>query len=58
MAILLIWPEFLIGLFLTGKDAMFAEVMVLALPMLLLTLCGIDSRRDIRVLTHAKRPLR
>ena len=37
MVILLIWPEFLIGLFLTGKDAMFAEVMVLALPMLLLT---------------------
>ena len=37
MAILLIWPEFLIGLFLTGKDAMFAEVMFLALPMLLLT---------------------
>ena len=28
---------FLIGLFLTGKDAMFAEVMALALPMLLLT---------------------
>ena len=37
MVILLIWPEFLIGLFLTGKDAMFAEVMALALPMLLLT---------------------
>ena len=37
MVILLIWPEFLIGLFLTGKDAMFAEVMTLALPMLLLT---------------------
>ena len=28
---------FVIGLFLTGKDAMFAEVMALALPMLLLT---------------------
>ena len=28
---------FMIGLFLTGKDAMFAEVMALALPMLLLT---------------------
>ena len=37
MIILLIWPEFLIGLFLTSKDAMFAEVMALALPMLLLT---------------------
>ena len=37
MVILLIWPEFLIGLFLTGKDAMFAEVMALALPMLLPT---------------------
>ena len=37
MVILLIWPEFLIGLFLTGKDAMFADVMALALPMLLLT---------------------
>ena len=37
MLILLIWPEFLIGLFLTGEDTMFAEVMALALPMLLLT---------------------
>ena len=37
MVILLIWAEFLIELFLTDKDAMFAEVMALALPMLLLT---------------------
>ena len=37
MVILLICPEFLIGSFLTGKDAMFVEVMALALPMLLLT---------------------
>ena len=37
MVILLVWPEFLIALFLTGKDAMCAEVMALALPMLLLT---------------------
>ena len=35
--ILLIWPETLIGIFLTSGDAMFAEVMALALPMLLLT---------------------
>ena len=37
MVILLIWPEFLIGPFLDGKDAMFVEVMAVALPMLLLT---------------------
>ncbi len=37
MVILLIWAEFLIELFLTDKDAMFAEVMALALPMMMLT---------------------
>ena len=37
MVILLIWPEFLIGLLLTGKDVMFAKVMVLTMPMLLMT---------------------
>ena len=35
--ILMIWPETLIGIFLTSEDAMFTEVMALALPMLLLT---------------------
>ena len=35
--ILLIWPQTLIGIFLKGDDAMFADVMALALPMLVLT---------------------
>jgi len=35
--ILLIWPQTLIGIFLKADDAMFADVMALALPMLLLT---------------------
>ena len=37
MAILLIWPQQLVGLFLAAGDSMFDEVMTLALPMMLLT---------------------
>ena len=37
MAILLIWPQQLFGLFLAADDGMFDEVMALALPMMLLT---------------------
>jgi len=37
MAILLIWPQQLVGLFLAAGDSMFDEVMALALPMMLLT---------------------
>ena len=37
MAILLIWPQQLVGLFLAAGDGMFDEVMALALPMMLLT---------------------
>ena len=36
-AILLIWPQQLVGLFLAAGDDMFDEVMALALPMMLLT---------------------
>ena len=35
--ILLIWPRTLVGIFLDSGDAMFAEVMALALPMMVLT---------------------
>ena len=35
--ILLIWPQQLIGIFLDSRDAMFADVLALAIPMLLLT---------------------
>jgi MATE family multidrug resistance protein len=35
--ILLIWPQALVGIFLDSGDAMFAEVMALALPMMVLT---------------------
>lgn len=37
MAILLIWPQQLVGLFLAAGDGMFDEVMALAIPMMLLT---------------------
>ena len=37
MAVLLIWPQQLVGLFLSANDGMFDEVMALALPMMLLT---------------------
>ena len=37
MAILLIWPQQLVGLFLAAGDGMFGEVMALAIPMMLLT---------------------
>ena len=36
-AILLIWPEFLVGLFLDHDDPLFAEVMYVAVPLMLLT---------------------
>ena len=35
--ILLIWPQQLIAMFLDGKDAMFADVLAQAIPMLVLT---------------------
>ena len=35
--ILLIWPEFLVGLFLDHDDPLFAEVMHVAMPLMLLT---------------------